>query len=173
MPATTTEGTGPGSVYNVKPPIINGVVKNSNLKLERMSGEVVKVSLHTFAADEVTNSSETYTDFATVTYNPVLESSLILVEYHATYAVNGGGNDSFRSKITVNGDEITWRNQLWVESEGGGTRSGVLFPISMVYDNSEEYASLEIKVSASRDGSDDTLTVNSNNSYLKITEVGK
>jgi hypothetical protein len=31
MTATTTEGTGPGSVENIKPRIINGVVKNDNL----------------------------------------------------------------------------------------------------------------------------------------------
>lgn len=31
MPATTTEGVGPGSVENIKPRIINGVVKTTNL----------------------------------------------------------------------------------------------------------------------------------------------
>lgn len=31
MPATTTEGTGNGSVYNVKPRILNGVVRTENI----------------------------------------------------------------------------------------------------------------------------------------------
>jgi hypothetical protein len=31
MAATTTEGRGPGSVYNVKPRILNGVVKTENI----------------------------------------------------------------------------------------------------------------------------------------------
>lgn len=112
MPATTTEGTGLGSVTNVKPPIINGTVKNVNLKLEKTSGEVVKVNFYMFDDGVLTNNSDTYTDFATVTYNPVLESSYILVEYHATYAINGADQDEFRSRITVNGNEITWRSQI-------------------------------------------------------------
>lgn len=98
MPATTTEGTGPGSVYNVKPPIINGVVKNENLAVAKTAGEVVKTVV-----------SNTYTDFASVTYAPVLESSYVLVEYHAQYSVSGSLGDDFKSQITVNGTEITWR----------------------------------------------------------------
>jgi hypothetical protein len=31
MAATTTEGTGPGSVDNIKPKIMNGVVKDYNI----------------------------------------------------------------------------------------------------------------------------------------------
>lgn len=170
MSATSTEGTGQGSVYRVMPRIINGVVKNVNLK--RSSGEIVKVSLHTFDDGVVDNSSDTYTDFATVTYVPVLKSSRILVEYHAQYSVIGGGNDDFHSAVKVNGDEITWRDQVWLDVEGGGTRSGTLFPISMVYDNAGE-DSLEIKVCAKRNGSDDTLSVDTSSAYLKITEVVK
>ena len=170
---TTTEGTGLGSVTRVLPPIINGVVRNVNLKLDRTEGEVVKMSFYTFDDGEVTNNSNTPTDFATVTYTPTLESSYILVEYHATYTVGGSLGDTFRSRITVNGDEITWRHQVWTNAEGGGTRGAVLFPISMVYDNVDSPNSIEIKVSAYRDGADDTLTVNTNSAYLKITEVAK
>jgi hypothetical protein len=170
MSATSTEGTGQGSVYRVMPRIINGVVKNANLK--RSSGEIVKVSLHTFDDGVLNNSSETYTDFASATYSPALRSSRILVEYHAQYTVNGSGSDNFHSTIKVNGDEITWRDQVWVASEtgGGGTRSATLFPISMAYNNSDE-DSLEIKVCAKRNGSDDTLSVDTSSAYLKITEV--
>lgn len=174
MSATTTEGTGPGSVYNVKPPIINGVVKNVNLSVGKSAGEVVNTVFYTFPEDGVvTNNSNTPTAFADVTYEPMLESSLILVEFHAQYTVNGGGDDDFRSSITVNDMEITWRDQVWVDSQGGGTRGAVLFPISMVYDNVDEERSLEIKVLANRNGSDDTLSVDKSSAYLKITEVAK
>jgi hypothetical protein len=171
MPATTTEGTGPGSVYNVKPPIINGVVKNSNLSLVRGSGETVNTVFHTFENGVVTINGNTYVDLASVTYEPVLESSYVLIEYHCQYAVSGAQGDDFKSHITVNDMEITWRDQTWINGQGGGTRSGVIFPISMVYENSEEETSLVIKVSSKRNGSDDTLSVNTNSAYLRITEV--
>lgn len=173
MPATTTEGTGPGSVYNVKPPIINGVVKNENLQVVREAGEAPKTTLYTFDDGVVTINGNSYVDVASATYQPSLESSLILIEYHAQYAVSGSQGDDFKSHITVNGVEITWRDQVWTNAEGGGTRSGVIFPISMVYDNSSEDVSLDIRVAAKRNGSDDTLSVNTNSSYLKVVEVAK
>ena len=72
----------------------------------------------------------------------------------------------------VGATEITWRTQSWADSTGSGTRSAVLFPISMVYENSV-VTSLTIKISAARDGSNDNLTVNTNSSYLRITEVSR
>lgn len=173
MPATTTEGTGNGSVYNVKPPIINGVVKNSNLAVEKSSGETAKTAVYTFNDGVVSINGNSYVDVANVTYEPVLESSYVLIEYHAQYAVSGANGDDFKSHITVNGTEITWRDQVWNNGAGGGTRSGVIIPISMVYDNSSESRSLVIKVSAKRNGSDDTLSVDTNSAYMKVTEISK
>jgi len=183
------------AVPEIKPPIVNGVVKRVNLDkdiLENYEGDVnvdgnitatgyvrgsaagqtLHTALYTFTGGEVTNSSDTYTDFASVNYSPVSESSYVLVEYHATYAVDGGGNDTFRSRITVNGTEITWRNQSWSDGNGQDVRGSVLFPISMVYAN-DAMDSLNIKVSAARDGSDDDLTVNTNSAYLRITEIAR
>jgi hypothetical protein len=198
---TTTEGTGIGSVTNVKKPIYNGVVKPENLDVDILEyyegnvnltgnlsvdgniistgyirseaeGQILNTKFFIFDNGEVSNGSNTYTDFASVTYTPVSSNSNLLIEYHATYAVDGAGDDIFRSRIMVGATEITWRTQSWVDLAGGGTRSAVLFPISMVYENSV-VTSLVIKISAARDGSDDTLTVNTDSAYLRITEVSR
>lgn len=177
------------AVPEIKPPIINGVVKKVNLEKDILRnyegdisvsgyvrgsapGQFLNCVFHTFDGGEVVNNSETYTDFASVNYTPVSDSSYVLVEYHATYAVSGGEGDSFRSRITVNGTEITWRNQSWGNGSGLDVRGAVLFPISMVYSN-DDTNELEIKVSAAQDGSDDELTVNTNSAYLRITEIAR
>ena len=198
---TTTEGTGIGSVTNVKKPIYNGVVKPENLDVDILEyyegnvnltgninvdgniistgyvrsgaeGQILNTKFFIFDNGEVSNGSNTYTDFASVTYTPVSAISHLLIEYHTTYAVAGNGDDIFRSRIMVGATEITWRTQSWADSTGSGTRSAVLFPISMVYENSV-VTSLTIKISAARDGSNDNLTVNTNSSYLRITEVSR
>ena len=186
---------GPGSVTNVKPPIINGVVRRANLDLDILeqyegdvnvegniaatgyvrgsaAGQTLNTQFYTFDDGEVTNSGDTYTNFANVDYIPVSDSSYLLIEYHATYSVNGAGDDDFRSRITVDGGEITWRDQSWTDSAGGGTRSAVIFPISIVYNN-DTTDSLNIKVSAHQEAGDDTLTVNTNSAYLRVTEVAR
>jgi hypothetical protein len=120
----------------------------------------------------LTNNSNDYTDFASVSYTPVSNSSSLYIEYNATYAVGGGLADNFRSRITVNDVEITWRNQAWTNSAGGGTRSAVLFPIAMVFSNSVTTA-LTIKIQAKRDGADDILTLNTNSAVLKVSEYAR
>jgi len=183
------------AVPEIKPPIVNGVVKKVNLEKDILSqyegdvnvdgnitatgyvrgsatGQTLNTQFYTFGGGTVTNSSDSYTDFVNVNYTPVSDNSYLLLEYHTTYSVNGGGEDEFRSRITVGVTEITWRHQHWTESQGGGTRSCVLFPISMVYEN-EVTSSLNIKVSAMRSVGDDTLTVNTNSAYLRVTEVAR
>ena len=137
-----------------------------------LSGQYLNTSFYTFTAGNVANSSNSYTDVANVGYTPVSDSSYLLIEYHAPYTVSGSQGDDFRSRITVNGTEITYRDQLWTNASGGGTRSVVVFPISMVYANSVT-STLIVKVSVARNGADDTLTVNTNSAYLRITEVAR
>jgi hypothetical protein len=136
------------------------------------AGQLLNTTFYTFSDGVLNNSSGTYTDFATVSYTPVYATSKLLIEYHATFAVNGGDGDGFRSRITVGGSEITWRSQTWTDAQGGGTRSGVLFPISMVYTNSTVVAK-SIKVSANRASGDDTLSVDTTSAYLRISEYAR
>ena len=136
------------------------------------AGQLLNTVFYTFDDGVLTNASTSYTDFASVSYTPVHASSTLLIEYHAQYTVNGADGDDFRSRITVDGTEITWRNQAWADGPGGGTRSAVLFPISMVYTNSNTTAK-NIKVSAARSSSDDTLSLNTTSAYLRISEFAR
>lgn len=136
------------------------------------AGQLLNTTFYTFTDGVLTNNAATYTDFASVSYTPVRANSKLLIEYHATFAVDGNGVDGFRSRITVGGAEITWRSQSWANAAGGGTRSAVLFPISMVYTNSNVTAKA-IKVSAAQDTANDTLSVNTNSAYLRISEFAR
>lgn len=137
------------------------------------NGQHLNTSFYMFTSGELSNGNNNdYVDFASVFYIPVSGNSSLYIEYDATYSVNGGNADSFRSRITVNDVEITWRNQTWAGSAGGGTRSAVLFPIAMVFLNSVT-TPLTIKIQAKRDGSDDTLTLNTNSAVLKISEYAR
>jgi hypothetical protein len=137
------------------------------------NGQHLNTSFYTFTDGELSNgNNNNYVDFASVSYTPVSGSSSLYIEYNATYAVGGGLADTFRSRITVNDVEITWRNQTWTNSAGGGTRSAVLFPITMVFSNSVTTA-LIIKIQAKRDGADDILTLNTNSAILKVSEYAR
>jgi hypothetical protein len=203
----TTQGTGPGSAASLKPPILNGIVKDHNISRNALdsyegfisidgsnearpigtitgdlsatgyvrgnaAGQLLNTAFYTFSNGVLTNASGTYTDFASVSYTPVSASSTLLIEYHATFAVNGGQGDGFRSRLTVGATEITWRSQTWADGQGGGTRSGVLFPISMVYTNSS-VAAKTIKASANRASGDDTLSLDTTSAYLRISEYAR
>lgn len=210
MGATSSEGSGPGSVQTIKPLIINGVVEAENLGVDILHnwqydinatgdmttdsnvsadgdissggnitadgyirgsalGQHLNTSFWTFSSGNVSNNSGTYTDVANVSYTPVSASSHLLIEYHAPYTVSGSATDTWRSKITINGTEITYRTQVWVNVAGQDVRSSVIFPIAMKANNSVTTA-LTIKVSVARTTGDDTLTVDTNNAFLKISE---
>jgi len=151
---------------------VDGKIESDSYVRGYAAGQLLNTSFHTFNNGVLTNNSGTYTDFASVSYTPVHASSTLLIEYHATFSVNGGNGDGFRSRITVDATEITWRSQSWTNSEGGGTRSGVLFPISMTYTNSNTSAKT-IKISANRASGDDTLSVDTTSAYLKISEYAR
>jgi hypothetical protein len=207
MGASTTQGTGNGSVTKIKPVIINGVVKDYHISRDALdsyegylnidgsnegrpigtitgdlsatgyvrgnaAGQLLNTAFYTFNNGVLTNASGTHTDFASVSYTPVSASSTLLIEYHATFAINGADGDGFRSRLTVGATEITWRSQTWTDGPGGGTRSGVLFPISMVYTNSS-VAAKTIKASANRASGDDTLSLDTTSAYLRISEYAR
>jgi len=192
MAASTTEGTGHGSAAKIKPLILNGDVKKTNFEPAILSeydydintsgnitsgghirgasyGQILNTRFFDLANGNLTNSTTNYVDFANVSYTPVSDNSIILIEYDTSYTINGANGDEWRSSITVGATTITSRNQVWANANGGGTRSATIFPISMIFDNSA-LTNLSIKVSAARISGDDTLTVNTDNSFLRISE---
>ena len=132
-------------------------------------GQHLNTSFWTFSSGNVTNNSGTYTNVASVSYTPVSASSHLLIEYHTPYTVSGSEADTWRSRITIGGSEITYRTQVWVATLGQDVRSSVLFPIAMKASNSVTTA-LTINISVARISGDDTLTVDTNNAFLKISE---
>ena len=83
---------------------------------------------------------------------------------------SGGGNDSYISRIKVDGGEITYG----VQSTVNGFRTGVLFPLTGRYTNSNTTAK-SIVVACRRSSADDSISiVNSSTSmWLRITEIGR
>jgi hypothetical protein len=122
-----------------------------------------------------TINSTTYTNVATITYTPKSTTSHLWIEFDANYDYsNGTTTDDFFSRITVAGSVISERNQIMVGQVGGGTRSGVIFPISGRYTNSST-SGIAITVQARWGSADDAIRVygSSTSGYMRIQEIGR
>ena len=116
-----------------------------------------------------------YVTIATITYTPKSSSSFLWIEFDAHYDFNGGSAvDDFFSRITVGGSTIMEKNQIFIFASGGGTRSGVLFPISGRYTNTST-SGIAITVQARRGTADDNLRVygSATSGYMRIQEIGR
>jgi hypothetical protein len=131
-----------------------------------LSNTEVTISTTTIA----TSTSDT--DFLTYSYTPLSSNSYIVIHYHlSSYSFEGGtGNDSYFSRIKVDGTEITYSRQSTVN----GNRTGVLFPITGRYTNSSTTAK-SIVVACRRDSADDSITIvnTATSMWLRITEIGR
>ena len=122
-----------------------------------------------------TINSTTYTNVAVITYTPKSSTSHLWIEFDANYDFsNGTTADDFFSRITVAGSVISERNQIMVGQVGGGTRSGVIFPISGRYTNSST-SGIAITVQARWGTADDAIRVygSSTSGYMRIQEIGR
>lgn len=117
------------------------------------------------------NTGAFYQLVATGSYQPVSVNSTIIFEYNSSYSIVGGSADDFFSNIIINGSEISYNHQVFLNSSGGGTRSGTIFPIVGAYRNTSS-TPIIYGIQAKRGSSDDNITINGDNStWLKITEV--
>jgi len=140
------------------------------------AGQVIKDIM--LSNTEVTVSATTVgtstsdTDFVTYSYTPVSSNSYLMIHYHLSdYTFESGtGNDSYFSRIKVDGNEITYSNQSTVN----GSRSGVLFPLTGRYTNSNTTAK-SIVIACRRDSADDSITIanTATSMWLRITEVAR
>lgn len=235
MGATTTEGTGAGSVTLVRPPILNGVVKAENIDINDLiryqhdihldgsivagknitasgyihsdsyinaigditasgimnatgsitsssyirgaaSGQLVNTYVANISTGNATTSGTNALTLATVNYTPVSSVPVnIFIEFHADYSVSGSGagaGDSFQSTINVNNTPIAYRTQHWGSASGTGTRSGVLFPIAVNYQQTgTTYFNIAIKVQRTLGDDASTIYVNgSDPATIRISE---
>lgn len=140
------------------------------------AGQVIKDTI--LSNTEVTISTTTIgtstsdTDFLTYSYTPVSSNSYLIIHYHlGDYTFDSGtGNDSYFSRIKVDGAEITYANQSTVN----GFRSGVLFPLTGRYTNSNTTAK-SIVVACRRESADDNITIanTATSMWLRITEIAR
>ena len=119
-------------------------------------------------------SSTNYATIASKTYTPKSNSSYIFIEAYAVYNFNNGSNaDDFYVNLTWNGAEIGYTHQIFVNAAGGGTRSGVLFPVAGRVTNGST-TGYTLAVNGKRGTADDNLIVLADGAfYVKITEIAR
>jgi len=163
--------SGGGEVWSVDR---NGIVTRTAWS----PGETINTAMYNYSdlgmASTTTISSTSYTTFATVTYTPKSSSSYLWIEFSCTYTVSGTTGDDFWSNIEVAGSEIVNSNQVWTGQVGGGTRSGVMFPLAARYTNTGT-AGIAISVRSKRGTSDDNATIygNTASGFMRIQEIGR
>ena len=124
-------------------------------------------------ANQLVNGGGVTADIINYAYTPKNAISSILIEFQSRYYVVGGSGDSATAQLWVDGSQISYTNQNWNFAEGGGTRSGVMFPIIGKYVNSStSQKQINIKIINNTDV--DGITIYKDSScWLKITELGR
>ncbi len=130
---------------------------SSSLPIRSTSpGQVLNVYFQVLnLTGNVDKTNNGYIDFNS--YTPVSNSSYISVDVVCPYNIGGWGTDTFISILYVGGSQVGKNRQYSTEQSGGGTRSGVLFPLMGVYTNTSTSAKT-IRVSFET-GSDDLITL--------------
>ena len=152
--------------------VASGFVKANAWRAGQVVNDIMLSNTEVTVSTTTIATSNTDTDFVTYSYTPLSSNSYLVIHYHlASFSFEGGtGNDSYFSRIKVDGTEITYSRQSTVN----GNRTGVLFPITGRYTNSNTTAK-SIVVACRRDSADDSITiVNSATSmWLRITEIAR
>lgn len=117
----------------------------------------------------VTNSPHI---IARYSYTPKSNNSKIIVEYDALYIMNGFNDDVFQSRLLEGENIIGKREQHFINENGGGTRSGCIFPINGVFTNNALTPRV-INVQLIITSSSDTVTMYGAyyDASMKITEI--
>jgi hypothetical protein len=151
---------------------VGGFVKANAWRAGQVINDIMLSNTEVTVSTTTIATSNSDTDFVTYSYTPLSSTSYLVIHYHlASFSFEGGtGNDSYFSRIKVDGGEITYSRQSTVN----GNRTGVLFPLTGRYTNSNTTAK-SIVVACRRDSADDNITiVNSSSSmWLRITEIAR
>ena len=144
------------------------------------AGQVIKDTMLSNADLTISTTtvatSTSDTDFISYSYTPASSSSYLIIHVHvANYdaGISGGtGNDSYFSRIKVDGSEITYSRQA--TRDNYTFRSGVLFPLIGRYTNSNTSAKT-ITVGVRRDSADDNITIANSVTalWMRITEIAR
>ncbi len=152
--------------------VVTGFIKPSAWRAGQVVNDIMLSNTEVTVSTTTIATSTSDTDFVTYSYTPLSSSSYLVIHYHlASYSFEGGtGNDSYFSRIKVDGSEITYSRQSTVN----GPRTGVLFPLTGRYTNSNTTAK-SIVVACRRDSADDSITIanSSTSMWLRITEIAR
>jgi hypothetical protein len=143
----------------------------------RSIGQVINVSWVQLSGTDKAMTNASWDDIISTTYTPISVSSTIIIECNLVYTISGSAGDELNSRIYINNStEIGSSKQLFNNASGGGTRGGILFPLSGSYTNSSTNT-ITIALQFNKVSSDDIVTFhlstwpNSNN--IKITEISR
>ena len=144
-----------------------------------LPGQVINVSMFN-STDLAQNATITVSATATVNifsidFTPKYSNSYLIIEYQTNYSLAGNGDDAAFGFLKVNDVRISQTYQKWVATTagGGGTRSGVLFPLIGRYTNANT-TTKTIDVDLYNGTVGDPITVSSDiSTWLKITEIGR
>lgn len=151
-----------------------------------LPGQVIHVSM--LSADDLGQSSPmtinagnsgAASDVFSYTYTPTTNNSYIIYEYYSSYTVGGSNGDTIYANLYVKDgslpvEYISSSSQHWDNSQGGGTRSSVLFPIVGRYTNDSLSPKTVVLNLDMIHGNNDNITITAGNSmWLKITEIGR
>jgi hypothetical protein len=161
---------------------INGNVNANGYILAKtfLPGQVISISMfnNTQLSQIAKSISKGVTDtIFTFNFTPKYANSYLIIEYQTAYELNGWGGDRAVAYLNVVyngvGTRINYTSQKWVAAGGGGTRSGVLFPLTGRYTNTNT-SSKAIRVDVYNNTDNDGVSVISDEStWLKIIEVGR
>jgi hypothetical protein len=160
---------------------VNGNINVNDTILAKtfLPGQVINVSMFS-STDLAQNATIIVSATATVNifsidFTPKYSNSYLIIEYQTNYSLAGNGDDAAFGFLKVNDVRISQTYQKWVATTagGGGTRSGVLFPLIGRYTN-ENTTTKTIDVDLYNGTVGDPITVSSDiSTWLKITEIGR
>jgi hypothetical protein len=161
---------------------VNGNINVNQTILAKtfLPGQVINVSMFSntqLGQNTLTVSPTITSDVFSISFTPKYSNSYLIIEYQTTYSLGGNGDDIAYTYLNVYDGttflRISQNYQKWVNSSGGGTRSGVLFPLIGRYTNTTTSAKT-ISVGLYNSASGDPITVDSDvSTWLKITEIGR
>ena len=148
------------------------------------SGEIINVSVYgnstntncTFGTTSINPTNGTWVTYFTVSYTPKSSSSYIKIESDFNYSISGYGQDTLSCRIydSTNAITIIQKYQIFMvnftNQYGGSTRSSVLSPIIGWVTNTTTIARNYV-IQLTRSTGDDSITLDSSNYNMIITEI--
>lgn len=107
----------------------SGSIVNSLVLTGRDSNINGGVTISPIVLDFATHNT-TWMTVATISYTPKSTSSRLHMFFDTYYEITGNGGDNIKSRITLDGTQVNYKEQRFASGgAGGGTRSNVIFPL--------------------------------------------